>query len=283
MKKTSQLATDKLMSPRFHNGVLIMRKNSGRYKNGLTPKSGFTLVELAIVIVIIGLLVGGVLQGQELIRQARISSFAVTMQQYKASIQLFKSKYNGYPGDMNNATLFFGATSPTGANIVNGNASGIIENNQEAYQAWVHLALGKFIKQGASFTGAQGAVSVSHTIPNVNVPSFLDKGGITFYNATIINPTACDANWYCLNYGNVFFFGLPEKDFYTYLPIFTPAEASQIDTKIDDGKPASGNFIAWKMGGDINPNCATTAVEATALYNISSSAILCSGIYKLEL
>jgi prepilin-type N-terminal cleavage/methylation domain-containing protein len=62
-------------------------------------KKGFTLIELSIVLVIIGLLTGGVLVGQSLIKAAKIKSFVQQIQQYDTSVSLFQSRYNSLPGD----------------------------------------------------------------------------------------------------------------------------------------------------------------------------------------
>jgi prepilin-type N-terminal cleavage/methylation domain-containing protein len=246
-------------------------------------KSGFTLVELAIVIVIIGLLVGGILQGQALIRQARLASFMSSIQQYKSAVHIFKGKFDSYPGDTAKATTFFGSTSPTGAAILNGVQNNVIQNNNERYQAWLHLALAKLIKQGQGFTGVSGPGGANHSIPDTNVPRFLDNAGVTFYDASVFTPTACDNNWYCRKYGNVLMFGNVAANYLTYLPVFTPAEAFQIDTKIDDGRPASGHYIGWRPTGGINPNCTTSADEQLAEYKLSIDTVSCSGLYTLEL
>ena len=62
--------------------------------------SGFTLVELAIVLVIIGLIVGGVLTGSDLIKAATIRSTVSDFEKYNAGATTFQSKYNGLPGDL---------------------------------------------------------------------------------------------------------------------------------------------------------------------------------------
>ncbi|MDX1949761.1 MAG: prepilin-type N-terminal cleavage/methylation domain-containing protein, partial [Rickettsiales bacterium] len=67
---------------------------------------GFTLVELAIVLVIVGLLVGGVLQGQELIKQAQIRSVVTQIQSLDTSLNTFRAKYREYPGDISRARQF---------------------------------------------------------------------------------------------------------------------------------------------------------------------------------
>ena len=69
-----------------------MKKILPTTNHNLQTNKGFTLVELAIVIVIIGLLVGGVLQGQELIKQSRIQSATTQIKGYIAAINIFKSK-----------------------------------------------------------------------------------------------------------------------------------------------------------------------------------------------
>jgi prepilin-type N-terminal cleavage/methylation domain-containing protein len=98
-------------------------------------QQGFTLVELAIVLVILGLLVGGVITGQNLIRAAELRSVTVEFAQYQSAVLQFRDRYRALPGDMNNATLFWGAAAtcpPTSAAPLttqatcNGNGNGQI-------------------------------------------------------------------------------------------------------------------------------------------------------------
>ena len=70
----------------------------------LGPKKnqkGFTLVEIAIVLVIIGLLVGGVLKGQAMIQNAKVKRVAKTADEFRAAVMTFYDKYGVYPGDEN--------------------------------------------------------------------------------------------------------------------------------------------------------------------------------------
>lgn len=75
---------------------------------------GFSLVELSIVLVILGLLTGGILAGQSLIRAAELRSYITDVQRYPAAVNAFKDKYFAYPGDMANATKFWGALGGDG-------------------------------------------------------------------------------------------------------------------------------------------------------------------------
>jgi len=67
-------------------------------------RSAFTLVELSIVLVILGLLVGGTLTGQSLIHAAELRSVVKDYEKYKTAMHVFEDKYFALPGDMTNAT-----------------------------------------------------------------------------------------------------------------------------------------------------------------------------------
>ena len=64
-----------------------------------TKQGGFTLVELAIVMVIIGLLIGGILKGQELIKNAAISATAAQIKAFESAFVTFEDIYQAKPGD----------------------------------------------------------------------------------------------------------------------------------------------------------------------------------------
>jgi len=69
-------------------------------QKNLRSEAGFTLVELAIVMIIIGLLIAGVLKGQALIANARVTSTVAQLKAIDASVSTFKDTYNSLPGDM---------------------------------------------------------------------------------------------------------------------------------------------------------------------------------------
>jgi len=115
-------------------------------------QSAFTLVELSIVLVILGLLVGGVLTGQSLIRAAELRTVTTQYNNYVPAVQTFRSKYFALPGDMPNATSFWGAaavgaacqtTAGSGTQTCDGDANGLINtatNSLEYFRAWQQLA-----------------------------------------------------------------------------------------------------------------------------------------------
>ena len=67
-------------------------------------EQGFTLVELAIVMIIIGLLIGGVLKGQQLIENAKVTATISQIKGFQAALNSFRDTYSAMPGDMRNAT-----------------------------------------------------------------------------------------------------------------------------------------------------------------------------------
>ena len=83
-------------------------------------QTGFTLIELAIVLVIIGLLLGGVLKGQELINSAKVKNMASEMKNIQIYVYSYQDKFKAIPGDDKSATVHVGATK-------NGNGDGQID------------------------------------------------------------------------------------------------------------------------------------------------------------
>ena len=83
-------------------------KRSIELEENLYINHGFTLIELAIVIVIIGLLVGGVLAGKELIKQAGIRTQINQFQEVNRAVNTFLAKYGQLPGDLDRATQYWG-------------------------------------------------------------------------------------------------------------------------------------------------------------------------------
>lgn len=92
-------------------------------KNGKVASGGFSLVELSVVLIILGLLVGGILAGRNLIHAAEINGTMADMERYVTAYQTFRMKYGCIPGDCHNAEDYFPSVNPP---IENGDGSGLI-------------------------------------------------------------------------------------------------------------------------------------------------------------
>lgn len=104
-----------------------------------SKQSGFTLVEIAIVLVIIGLILGGVLQGQTMIENAKYKKFVKEIDGYKTAYYTFQDMHKAIPGDMRKASTLLDATA------VNGTGDGLVvgstcsADTEESCNVWSHL------------------------------------------------------------------------------------------------------------------------------------------------
>src|SRR5690606_4321211 len=109
--------------------------------------AGFTLIELAIVLAIIGLLVGAIIGGQEMVQASRLNATIKEAQNVREAFLLFREKYNDLPGDMSDAASYWSACTNATNNPCNGDGNGRMQGNStsgsisEQVRAWQHLAL----------------------------------------------------------------------------------------------------------------------------------------------
>jgi prepilin-type N-terminal cleavage/methylation domain-containing protein len=194
-------------------------------------QSGFTLIEIAIVLVIIGLLLGGILKGQELITQGRIRNVANDFQSMTAAINLYQDRYRALPGDDAGAATRWSIAAPTGGTLGDGIIAGTYNSGtatDESRQFWLHL-------RRAGLVG--GAVTDSATPPNA-------ASGITGVQNgafTIPGIVICSNN-------------LPAKI------------AQAIDTQFDDGDATTGTVLAGKGTG--TTTLAAYVDDGTAFYTV---------------
>jgi prepilin-type N-terminal cleavage/methylation domain-containing protein len=109
-----------------------------------TKQGGFTLVEIAIVLVIIGLLLGGILKGQEMVTQAKIKNAIADFSGISAAYHGYLDRYRALPGDDVSATRWSGATAGNGNGVVAGFYNGTT-GTAEARLWWDHLRRSGFI------------------------------------------------------------------------------------------------------------------------------------------
>ncbi|MBN8543601.1 MAG: prepilin-type N-terminal cleavage/methylation domain-containing protein [Alphaproteobacteria bacterium] len=252
---------------------------------------GFSLVELSIVLVILGLLTGGILAGQSLIRASELRAVTSEYQRYTAAGNTFRDKYFAIPGDFRDATRFWTrgvaaahCVSQSGAAVgspgaCDGDGNGFISyalasESAEGFQFWRHLALAGLVE--GSYTGIASAGGSSDATIGTNVPaSKLGNAAWSFQNASNY---VGDGSTYAMDYGNMFNFGGKTTNALTYATVLKPEEAWNIDTKMDDGKPASGKVIAryWNNACSAADDGTHANNDLVASYKLSDSTLQCA-------
>ena len=252
-------------------------------------KHGFSLVELSIVLVILGLLTGGILAGQNLIRAAELRAVSTEKDRIISAVHTFRDKYFALPGDMTNATAFWNEAASgaacktsTAAGTCNGDGNGEINNtpttSTEWYRLWQHLALAGLIE--GNYTGVQGAGGASDGDVGVNMMrSKVSQAGWMVWNG---NSYGGDTQWYAGEYGNSMSLGIEETTTWPDGPTFTPEETWNIDTKTDDGKPGTGRMWAlrWDDCTDSATNGSSTLTDKTgAEYLFATTSKVCALVF----
>ena len=189
-------------------------------------QSGFTLIEISIVLVIIGLILGGALKGQELIQSAKVRSSINQIDGVKAAYYAFQDRYRALPGDYIKASVNL-PNPPGSIAIVNGDSDGIIDT-AERTQVWAQLGIAGFLS--GEFDGDAGSTG-QYDCPSTSCLPNPFGGTMSF---SFDNEGAGGAS----GSSNQLITG-------RRMPVGIIAE---IDRKIDDGFPASGIFQSSSNG-----------------------------------
>ena len=233
-------------------------------------ESGFTLIELSIVLLIIGLIVGGVLVGRDLIKAAEIAQPWRRSNQYQTASNAFKLKYNCLAGDCSAATTYLSGTT-------NGDGNGRIGwvwTSAESILFWKDLALPDDSRL-VHDRGTRGRVAADVNFPSTKMGGVMGTGYFGDFNAG----GALGSGWlFPVAYGNAILFGKPLGDTFSNMPligVISGADAQRIDMKFDDSSPAYGRIITWQNQSGYSGGCSSTDVATTAQY-VNTSSVVCS-------
>jgi prepilin-type N-terminal cleavage/methylation domain-containing protein len=238
-------------------------------------RHGFTLIEISIVLVIVGLLVGGILVGRDLIKTAEIRATISQIDKLKAATNVFRLKYNALPGDMlpaQAANFGFFELQSGGAQGL-GDNNGIIENGAggascgvpqpndnlfagEIMVFWNHLSAAELIEGHFMDVSdidvvnciANNEVDISRVIPAAKIGRTL--------RITVVSGSG--ANYFAmlpiLGEGEMF------AGAYTIgTSGMTPIETESMDRKMDDGRPENGSVIAIGLEAPAAPAAGSPA------------------------
>jgi prepilin-type N-terminal cleavage/methylation domain-containing protein len=259
---------------------------------------GFTLVELAIVLVIIGLLIGGVLVGRDMIESAAIRAQITQISKFNTAVHAFQTKYDALPGDLSNDVATRFGFAPRGLlpgmgdgnGVIEGSAGGIaqgFDQDGEVLTIWSDLTVGRW-NAPMDISLIEGNYN-GFTAPSNAVPAITSANKSQFFP-----PAKLSGNYvYVYSTSGINYFGVAPMavtgshgDPNALTPGMTVAQAYAIDLKVDDGFPASGTVKATWDTGTPTPteNAAAPTVNAqatdssTSCYNNSTPA----GAYSLS-
>jgi len=273
------------------------------------PQSGFTLVEIAIVLVIIGLIISGIVVGKDLIRASQLRAVATEVGRYTQAVSDFRDKYLALPGDFAGAVALWGSPAagcPSGASAAgdpatatcNGNGDGRITiggtittaAQYEQFRAWQHLANAGMIE--GSYSGIQGGGAIptdaksQYAVIGTNVPAS-QLSGAGYAIISLLSADVAGSNHYFtgINYMHLLQFGAASSiatNYSTVAPILTTAEALSLDTKLDDGYPSSGKVMAPQKDSPYSGGCTNSDnVATTTIYDTTQTGYKCSLLFLL--
>ncbi len=222
----------------------------------MNKQAGFTLIELAIVLVIIGLLLGGVLRGQELINSAKVKNMANDFRSIPVYIYGYQDKFKAFPGDDIHAdTHVLANKKGNGDGALGGNWFDKGANNaSEAYQFWAHVRLANLAPGPTDIanpdwrpTNADGGpIGIMAGTSDVTKTAMLDTAG---------TPAAIKGSYIICSQG------------------ILGKYVTQLDVTLDDGNSGTGSMLA-----SLNVATPGLAIDSTSTIDPALSYIVCYGV-----
>lgn len=271
------------------------------------PQAGFTLVEMSVVLAVIGMLIGGVFAGQSLLDRSRLAGVMKDLSQYRTAYYSFLTQYKAMPGDMPDATEYWGSdtsssctNSPVAGDRVvkketcNGNGSNSIMYNAspamitcnlticnqiEAPRAWQHLANAGYVDLTVTGVGTSTGPGILGAGQNAPTTPFSAVTTGFFTLGTMDSTKASNMGVFPGNYGTMLAYGAVNAiSIMPTMAFLTPQQLLNMDSKIDDGLPGTGALRPRYSAGD----CTTTNVVSTARYDLSKTSTECGILYTID-
>lgn len=253
-----------------------------------STNSGFTIIELAAVIVIVGLLLAGISAGSTVVKQAELRSVINDFQTFKAAYVTFIKRYNRVPGDMDNAYTLWGAGCGASAAYCNGDSNMMVDailasSADETAKAWKHMALAGLIKNNIipipnSYVGY---LQINLTAPS----SSLKGAGYYIAGATIGGDSGSLSSPWTDNRTNAVYLGIQSTASALTIGAMNAKDAYNVDKKFDDGfvdtSSNSAGFNTGKIRARQDQAGGTSCING-ATYNTTSNSKTCLIGYELQ-
>ncbi len=235
-------------------------------------QQGFTLVELAIVMIIIGLLITGILKGQEMIANAQVTSTISASKGLDAAASTFRDTYNAVAGDFNGAATRLSNTGCNGGVCTNGNGNSQIAEapgvaaaayGAENVQFFNHLRAADLI---SGFDGTN-ALGYGNALPTAPV-----GGGFTVGYSPAGAATGLVAGAVLRSGHYIVINGQANANVGAATGVLVPTQAARIDRKMDDGVPITGSVQLGGAAGCLNAGA----------YNEAVNNVVCASFIRIQ-
>lgn len=218
----------------------------------MTMRNGFTFIQLAVVLIIIGFITGGIVVGQAVIRRGELTSVMADVNKFRNAINQFESRYGVLPGDMANASSYWAsANNGDGNGKISALSNGTLAAGSEEYYAWQHLSLAELI--------LPGTVSVAST-STTNLP--LSKISFGYYRVSY-QSGVYGRNGHMISLNKLDMTASPNI---AHKAILSPVDTYALDLKFDDGVAATGEIMGFNEQGASQPACADKDYTASSPY-----------------
>jgi prepilin-type N-terminal cleavage/methylation domain-containing protein len=248
-------------------------------------KSAFSLIEMAIVVVITSILIVAAIRGDVYLRSAKVIAIFGEQNALKQNINNFESRFGYMAGDINIATLVFAGNTA----CTNGNGDYLIKhidvNNSEIYQLWLHLNLAGLITE--KYTGKTTATngtfisSIGINVPNSKAVTGAANGYIAhsyLRNQITSNPDISSKKYNFLDLQN---FATQDPNGIVTTGVVTSIIMRALDIKFDDGKPLEGKILGINASNSSECNDAGQSYSIGATYT-GKSTKTCIASFVIE-
>jgi prepilin-type N-terminal cleavage/methylation domain-containing protein len=245
--------------------------------------SAFSLVELSIVIIIIGLLFVGVTGGSKLIKSAKLNKVMRDVSAVDTSFLAFLQAYDGYPGDYNDAQSFWGTSG-----VVNGDGDGKIEvvasatTNDEVSSAFSHMAKAELTDGIYDITITNGSyAALSELNSRMVIVNEVNSTG-----ASLGGFASSLAAKNMILLGRTTSVARAVGEAGVHSAFISPRDMFTLDSKFDDGSPISGKISYRDESSSVGNVTSATCTDGSSAYLSSGStadADGCNLAYKMKI